>query len=87
MSNNLHILVLAYHYPPDAGSGTYRTLYFMNILSRLGYKISVITAKMEDFQTDVLVDDDLVKQIHQNIQVIRCSVKRPLNYLINIRNA
>src|ERR1039457_6002169 len=86
MSKKPHILVLAYVYPPDAGSGTFRTLYFMNNLSKKGVKISVITVKIDDFHPEANVDDELVQQIHPDITVIRCSVNRPINVLIDFKN-
>lgn len=86
MSKKPHILVLAYVYPPDAGSGTFRTLYFMNNLSKQGVKISVITVEIDDFHPEANVDDELVLKIHPDITVIRCSVNRPINVLIDFKN-
>jgi len=86
MNNSLHILALAYVYPPDSGSGTFRPLYFMNNLAKRGVSVSVITVRTEDFHVDASVDTALVNKIHPDIKVIRCSVKRPMDALIDIKN-
>jgi glycosyltransferase involved in cell wall biosynthesis len=85
MRQNPHILVLAYVYPPDAGSGTFRTLHLMNNLSKRGFEISVITTKISDFHSEANIDEKLITKIYPDIKVIRCSVKRPLSFLINIK--
>lgn len=85
MSHTPHILVLAYVYPPDAGSGTFRTLYFMNNLARQGMRITVLTVKREAFHAGASVDEELVQKIHPNITVVRCAVKRPLDALISLK--
>lgn len=40
----MNILLICYYWPPSAGSGVQRWMYFSNYLHELGHKITVITA-------------------------------------------
>jgi len=83
----MNILVFAYVFPPDAGSGTYRTLYFANEWARLGDGVTIVTVKEECFLSTALVDRGLCKEVHPSIRVVRASAVRPLEKLLEIRSA
>ena len=85
MKKKFHILILAYIYPPDAGSGTFRTLYFANNLAKEGAEITVITAKQECFHSDAIVDNSLLQSVNSSIDVIRASVKRPMDTIVLLK--
>lgn len=82
----MNILVFAYVYPPDAGSGTFRTLYFTNHWARLGDAVTVVTVQEECFLESALVDHGLCAQIHPAVNVVRASVRRPLQKLLALRS-
>jgi len=82
----LNILVLAYVYPPDAGSGTYRTLYFSNYWAEAGDNVTVVTVKESHFHPGALVDPALVRKVDPSIKVVRASAMRPLERLLGIRD-
>jgi glycosyltransferase involved in cell wall biosynthesis len=83
----MHILVFAYVFPPDAGSGTYRTLYFANEWARLGDDVTIVTVKEDCFLTTALVDRGLCKEVRPSIRVVRASAMRPLQRLLELRSA
>jgi hypothetical protein len=86
MQKRLNILVFAYVFPPDAGSGTYRTLYFANQWARHGDEVTIITVKQQDFLEAALIDNELCREVHPSIRIIRASAKRPLARLLAIKN-
>src|SRR5256885_694247 len=83
----VNILVFAYVFPPDAGSGTCRTLYFANEWARVGDRVTVVTVKEDCFLSTALVDRGLCKEVHPSIRVVRASAVRPLQKLLEIRSA
>jgi len=87
MQQRLNILAFAYVFPPDAGSGTYRTLYFANHWARQGDDVTIVTVKEECFLESALIDRDLYKAVHPSIRVVRASAKRPLQKLLDIKDA
>jgi glycosyltransferase involved in cell wall biosynthesis len=64
-----HVLMLAYVFPPMAGSGVQRTLKFMKYLPELGWRPYVITIKP---YTEHVTDWDMLKEIPPEAQVERC---------------
>jgi glycosyltransferase involved in cell wall biosynthesis len=80
------ILALAYVYPPDAGSGTYRSLYFLNHLAVHGEQITVITAREEDFSHTANRDRELMSLVNPRITVLRAAVRRPVESLLRWRD-
>src|SRR6185312_11070079 len=86
MARRMNILVLAYVFPPDAGSGTYRTLYFANHWARSGDAVTVVTVREQDFQADALVDRALLGRIDPAIAVVRAKATRPLQAMLALRN-
>lgn len=85
MDRALNILVFAYVYPPDAGSGTYRTLYFANHWARQGDHVTVVTVREECFLASALIDRALCDEVDASIRVVRASAKRPLERLLAIK--
>ena len=86
MPKPFSVLAFAYVYPPDAGSGTYRTLYFTNHWARQGVRITIITVKESSFLKAALVDHGLSRQVHPSISVVRASAARPLERILAVRN-
>jgi glycosyltransferase involved in cell wall biosynthesis len=86
MDHQLSILAIAYVFPPDAGSGTFRTLYFTNAWANSGNNVTVVTVRERDFQSTALVDAKLCEQIAPSIQVVRAAARRPLDMLIKLRD-
>ncbi len=86
MQRRLNVLVFAYVFPPDAGSGTYRTLYFSNNWVKEGDNVTIITVKEQDFLSSVSCDHGLHEAVHPSIEVVRASAKRPLQKLLAIKN-
>lgn len=83
----LNILVFAYFFPPDAASGTYRTLYFANHWAKQGDQVTIVTVKEECFLASTHIDRRLCKEVHPSIRVVRASAKRPLKKLLDIKRA
>lgn len=73
------ILFVAYYFPPLGGSGVQRSLYFVKHLSQLGYRLVVLT--VED-DAGYLHDYSLLKEIDQNVSVIRIPVEHFVEGLI-----
>src|SRR5262249_47572387 len=82
---HLNILVFAYVFPPDAGSGTYRTLYFTNHWARLGDAVTIVTVQERCFLPNALVDRALCHEVHPAIRIERAGAKRPLQALLKLR--
>ena len=82
----MNILALAYLFPPDSGSGTYRSLYFLNHLVNFGDEVTVITAKEEDFAPGTNLDYELQSIVSNRIRVVRASVIRPVERLLRLRD-
>jgi hypothetical protein len=82
----LRILTFAYVFPPDSGSGTFRTLYFTNEWVSAGDEVTVITVREEDFHEGALVDHQLLKQVHPSIRIVRARVRRPFEALVAMRS-
>lgn len=85
MHRQLNILAIAYVYPPDAGSGTFRTLYFTNAWARSGCRVTVLTVREQDYQSTATVDARLCEQIEPSIQVVRAAARRPMDMLLKLR--
>ncbi len=81
----MKVLVLAYHYPPNSGSGTFRSLYFFNRIARSGDQVCVVTAREEDLPGGPGVDAGLCESIEPGIEVLRARVRRPLDWLLGVR--
>jgi glycosyltransferase involved in cell wall biosynthesis len=86
MRKQLTILAFAYVYPPDAGSGTFRSLYFANQWAKGSDSVIVVTARERDFSADALIDKRLLGQVDPSIAIERARVFRPHDWLLSVRN-
>ena len=59
--------MIAYHFPPFAGSGTFRTLSWSRLLAKRGWDITVLTAK----NPQPPLDNHLLEQIPASIKIQR----------------
>ena len=82
----MKILALAYVYPPDAGSGTFRSLYFVNHWAAHGDDVTVVTVRSEDFAPDALIDWALCEEIDPTVEVIRAAAPRPMSRLLRLKS-
>ena len=87
MKEKLNILVFAYMFPPDAGSGTYRTLYFANHWAKQGDDVTIVTVDERCFLATALIDRNLTNEVDPSIRVVRATAKRPLQGLLAIKSA
>lgn len=63
-----NLLVLAYHYPPVAGGGVFRTLKFVKYLPSYGWNPTVVSVRRSKFSP---TDDSLLKEIPEHSRTIR----------------
>jgi len=62
------VLFIAYHFPPIAGGGTFRSLKFVKYLPEFGWMPTVLTTNSK---TSWAYDNELQKEIPSNIEIIR----------------
>ena len=84
--DELSVLILAYYFPPESSSGSFRPLFFANHLERLGCDVQVLTAKESDFLPEQPTDKNLLKKLNKSIKVYRSQVVRPREAIIRFRN-
>lgn len=84
MNNNIHVLILAYYFPPDSSSGSLRPLHFANHLQKMGVRVTVITAREKDFLPEQPVDINLLSQVDNKICIIRSKVRRPREFILGL---
>jgi glycosyltransferase involved in cell wall biosynthesis len=77
---NKRLLVVAYYFPPSGGAGVQRTSKFCKYLSRLGWDISVITAKEKNYQ---LIDKSLKVDVGNMDSIVRVGGGSPLFFIRN----
>lgn len=82
----LKILYISYLFPPCAGSGTYRALYFSYWLQQYGAKIYMVSPDEQFYQEGVEIDKELLKNVHPGIHIIRTKVSRFLDTFLKIKN-
>lgn len=68
------VLVIAYYWPPSAGSGVQRWLKFVKYLREYGWEPVVYTPENPDFD---LKDEQLAAEIPEGVQVIRRPIFEP----------
>jgi glycosyltransferase involved in cell wall biosynthesis len=86
-AKRLTVLAFAYVYPPDAGSGTYRTLYFANEWARAGDTVMIVSVQENDFLPETVSDPELCSLIEPSITIKRASALRPYRWLLRLRAA
>jgi len=72
--------MIAYHFPPFAGSGTFRTLSWSRLLAKRGWDITVLTAK----NPQPPLDDRLLEEIPSSIKIERTPCMNPMEGLSRI---
>ncbi|MGH8468029.1 MAG: glycosyltransferase [Gammaproteobacteria bacterium] len=82
----MNILLVAYYFPPDASSGSFRPLFFANHLTKMGDQVTILTSRKEDFLPDQPLDQDLAVRLDHHIKVVRSAVRRPDRYLVMMRD-
>ena len=82
----MKILLIAYYFPPDSSSGSFRPLFFANHLSAAGDEITVLTCRQEDFLTDQPVDQELIARLDRRVKMVRSAVYRPQESLLRLRD-
>jgi glycosyltransferase involved in cell wall biosynthesis len=73
------LLLVAYHFPPLAGSGAFRPLRLCRYLPKHGWDVTVVTAS-ETLR--VPKDPELVREIPASVAVLRAGSIEPRNALI-----
>ncbi|HHJ52686.1 MAG TPA: glycosyltransferase [Caldithrix abyssi] len=61
-------LVVSYYFPPLGGGGVQRITKFIKYAARSGWRFTVLTA---DEQTNIAPDPSLLKEIPEDVQVVR----------------
>lgn len=82
----MKILLIAYYFPPDSSSGSFRPLFFANHLTELGDEVTILTARQEDFLTEQPIDMDVLRRLDQRVRVVRGAVYRPKEFLLKARD-
>lgn len=73
------VLIVTYYWPPSGGSGVQRWLKFVKYLRNFDIEPVVYTVKDPNYAQE---DSSLLKDIPENIEVIRQSIFEPNNYLL-----
>lgn len=80
----MRVLIIAFNFPPESGSGSFRPLFFANHLVDMGVDVHVLTARVEDY-LGRSIDWKLCERCHEGVGITRCSVHRPQEWLLNLR--
>lgn len=78
--------MLAYLFPPDSGSGSFRPMHFARHLQELGEEICVLTAREEDYMPYQTKDPRLLEEVPAGVTIFRSRVFRPGEAVIEFRN-
>lgn len=78
--------MLAYYFPPDSSSGTFRPFFFANHLSNGSARVSVLTARESDFLPGQTRDPHLLHTLHPRVTVLRSRVLRPREAVLSFRD-
>ncbi len=78
----MHVLLVAYRFPPQAGGGVIRPLKFAKFLSRAGVKVTVLTVKDE---TACRRDPTLLRDLPEAVKVVAVRESGWMPYLLRIR--
>jgi glycosyltransferase involved in cell wall biosynthesis len=74
------LLIIAYHFPPFAASGTFRTLSWSRLLAKRGWDITVLTTK----NPQPPLDNHLLEGIPDSIRIQRTPCMNPIEGLSRI---
>lgn len=84
--SGMQVLFLAYYFPPESSSGSFRPLFFANHLSDMNCSVQVVTARIENFLDNQPIDENLLGKLNPQVKVIRSAVIRPREALIRLRD-
>ena len=73
-----HVLYVAWGFPPCRGGGVYRALATANALHRIGFDVTVLTAKREVFERFTGADTSLEALVDREITVERLDFDWPI---------
>ncbi len=82
----MKILIVAYCFPPESSSGSFRPMHFARHLEKMGEEIYVLTARKEDYPSYQPMDDNLLEQLSDTIQIIRSRMYQPREAIIRLRD-
>lgn len=71
------VLIIAYYWPPSAGSGVQRWLKFVKYLRQYGWEPIVYTPENPDFD---IQDPALEKEIPPGVEVLKTPIKEPFSW-------
>ena len=71
IAGKIHVVFLAWGFPPSRGSGVYRALFTANFLAEEGYRVTVITPEERIWNHYYGEDLSLIKKIDPRINVVR----------------
>ena len=77
MENRKKVLIIAYYWPPSAGSGVQRWLKFVKYLRDYGWEPIMYTPLNPDFD---LKDTELVKEIPEGITILKQPILEPFQF-------
>lgn len=75
------ILVVAYHFPPEASVGTHRTLRLVRELVERQWDVTVLTGTRSTYSASCPIDLELLERVPSAIRVVRAPVFRPFERL------
>ena len=79
-------LMIAYHFPPDSSSGTYRTLKFARYLPDYGYRPIILTVLQKHLDSHLPLDPELLAEVPKQVEILRTPVFDPFARLLEVRN-
>ncbi len=76
MKDPIHILIIAYYWPPSGGAGVQRWLNLSKLLVEKGYKITIYTPDLHEIPQR---DDTLLQNIHPDLNIWKRPIFEPYN--------
>ncbi len=76
------LAMIAYHFPPSAASGTFRSLGFVRHLANLGWQIQVLTVDGQGIETP---DAKLLEKTPEQVEVVRAALIDPFAWWARMR--
>jgi glycosyltransferase involved in cell wall biosynthesis len=78
------VLIVAYHFPPEASIGTHRTLRLVRQLAERGWDVTVLTGTRATYSSGCSIDLDLLTRVPETVRVVRAPVLRPVDRMSDI---
>ncbi|MBN2267749.1 MAG: glycosyltransferase [Candidatus Babeliaceae bacterium] len=82
----MKILMIAYYFPPDISSGSFRPLVFARHLQEMDEEVYVLTAREQDYLYEQPKDYKLLESLGDRVEIFRARTFRPREAVINLRN-